>query len=125
MTKSVITAAVGVLIGWYMAYDFSVYGTDDIYYVKGFHLGTESGRVDSTFTSMKEMSVFLDSISAQHGNEFFDNLERAIRDYTEVEITNGKVLVRVPHPAWADSMIVIRTNSIDTIDGGTLHYVID
>jgi len=125
--KSLCTAAIGILIGWYGStkYDISVYGTDDIYYVKGLSLGTESGRVDSTFTSMEAMSTFLDSLSAANSNEFFDSKVREIHEYTEVEIVNGKVLVRIPHPSWSDSMIVVKMNSVDTIDGGTLHYVID
>ncbi len=124
MTKHLFTAAIGIFAGWYMAYDFSVYGTDDIYYVKGFHLGTESGRVDSTFTSMEAMSTFLDSLSAANSNEFFEWNAKSIMTYTEVEVVNGKVLVRVPD-ASGDSMIVVKMNAVDTTDSGTIHYVID
>lgn len=126
MSKSLFSAAFGILVGWYAAkpYDLSVYGTSDIYYVKGLTLGTETGRIDSTFKSMDAMSAFLDSISAAHSNEFFEWNAKSIMTYTEVEVVNGKVLVRVPDVS-GDSMIVVKMNAVDTTDSGTIHYVLD
>jgi len=46
------------------------YGTDDIYYVDidKLHVGTESGRIDTSFETFQDMATFIDQISADVEN---------------------------------------------------------
>lgn len=101
----------------------TIYGANDIYYanVDKLHIGTESGRVDTTFTSFLDMALFLDELSANDTNDYDEWAVRATIEYTEVHICGSKVSVVTPDVS-SDTTFTFRLNASDTLDDGSVVF---
>ena len=105
----------------------TIYGANDIYYanVDELHIGTESGRVDSTFSSFLDMALFLDDLSANDTNDYDEWAVRSTIEYTEVHICGSKVSVVTPDVS-SDTTFKFKLNASDTLDDGSVvFYTLD
>jgi hypothetical protein len=103
-------------------YDLSIYG-GDIYYVKGKHLGTESGRVDTTFATMQELSMYLDSLSAADYHDAIDwELARSMEEAAVVTSLDCEAVVLEAVLPYDDRYLRIQMSRADTIGNRIYHY---
>jgi hypothetical protein len=102
--------------------DYTFYG-GDIYYIKGLRLYTESGEVDTMFSTKKDLSLYLENASAETYKRALDyEIYNAMANYSSVLVFNdGTVQANMCNP-YTDNCIEIVLNEKDCDDNGSCLY---